>query len=261
MHEFWEGLKVQWRVWGALFMREIQTRWGRRNLGFAWLFAEPLTFALPVLAMWSMLRSPYQHGLPLMPFLWSGYMAVLIFRHVSGHALYVIRSNGALLYHSAITPLDLVVARCGLEAMGNIAAVAFSFIILYEIGFLDLPENLGLMALGFLYTAWWSFAIAMIVAALSERSELIEHVWPTLSYMYLPVCGFFFLAEWLPDSLRPIALAIDPPLHTFEIIRAGLFGSKFHPYYDQGYLAYILSTLTLIGLWLMRNVRQHVEVL
>jgi len=39
-------------------MREIQIRWGRRNLGFAWLFAEPLVFAFPVLLMWSMMRSP-----------------------------------------------------------------------------------------------------------------------------------------------------------------------------------------------------------
>src|SRR6266403_1411877 len=48
---------VQKRVWGAAFMREIQLRWGRRNLGFAWLFAEPLVFAFPVLIMWSMMRS------------------------------------------------------------------------------------------------------------------------------------------------------------------------------------------------------------
>jgi hypothetical protein len=36
-----EAWGVQKRVWGAIFMREIQVRWGRRNLGFAWLFAEP----------------------------------------------------------------------------------------------------------------------------------------------------------------------------------------------------------------------------
>ena len=72
---------VQKRVWGALFMREIQIRWGRRNLGFAWMFAEPLLFAFPVLVMWSYLRSPFEHGLPLMPFVWSGYLPLLMFRH------------------------------------------------------------------------------------------------------------------------------------------------------------------------------------
>ena len=35
----------QGRIVWALLMREIQLRWGRRNLGFAWLFCEPLIFA------------------------------------------------------------------------------------------------------------------------------------------------------------------------------------------------------------------------
>jgi ABC-type polysaccharide/polyol phosphate export permease len=54
---FWHALAVQQRVIGALFMREFMTRWGRRTLGFAWLFAEPLVFALPVITMWSMIRA------------------------------------------------------------------------------------------------------------------------------------------------------------------------------------------------------------
>ena len=56
MRELLRAWRIQKRVWGALFMREIQTRWGRRNLGFAWLFAEPLVFAMPVLTVWSILR-------------------------------------------------------------------------------------------------------------------------------------------------------------------------------------------------------------
>src|SRR6202035_864526 len=71
----WRAWSLQKRIWGALFMREIQVRWGRRNLGFAWLFAEPLIFAFPVLLMWSLVRSPFEHGLPLMPFLWGGYLS------------------------------------------------------------------------------------------------------------------------------------------------------------------------------------------
>jgi len=90
---FGRSLVVQKRVVGALFMREFVTRWGRRNLGFAWLFAEPLVFAFPVIAMWSMMRSPVEHGLPMIGFIWSGYLPLLIFRHVTSHSLYTVRSN------------------------------------------------------------------------------------------------------------------------------------------------------------------------
>ena len=57
-----QAWRIQKRVWAAIFMREIQIRWGRRNLGFGWIFAEPLLFAFPVLVMWSYLRWPFEHG-------------------------------------------------------------------------------------------------------------------------------------------------------------------------------------------------------
>jgi capsular polysaccharide transport system permease protein len=251
---------VQRRVWGALVMREIQTRWGRRNLGFAWLFAEPLVFAFPVLALWSSMRSPNEHGLPLMAFLWSGYLPILLFRHVTGHALYSIRNNAALLYHRAITPLDLVIGRCGLEVVGNLAAIATSFLIFYSLGIIDWPVDLPLMLVGILYMAWWSLTVGLIIAALSERTDLVEHIWLPISYMYLPVSGFFYLAAWLPRQLRDVALTVLPSLHSYEIIRAGLFGNRIETFYDMGYLSYVLAGLTLLGLWLIHTVRQHIEL-
>jgi capsular polysaccharide transport system permease protein len=42
MSSFWRGLVIQWRVVGALIIREIYTRFGRESLGFAWIVAEPL---------------------------------------------------------------------------------------------------------------------------------------------------------------------------------------------------------------------------
>jgi len=241
-------------------MREIQTRWGRRNLGFAWLFAEPLLFAFPVLAMWSMMRSPIEHGIPLMPFLWSGYLPLLLFRHVTGNALYVIRTNAALLYHRWVTPLDIIIGRCGLEALGNIAAIASSFFFFYVIGVIDWPSNMALFIAGILYMAWWALAVALIVAAWSERSDIVEHVWMPMSYIYMPLSGFFYLAVWLPTPIRHVALAVMPSLHAYEMIRGGLFGSRIQTFYDPAYVSAVLAVLTLFGLWLVRDARRYIEI-
>ena len=56
---FWRGLVIQWRVVGALLIREIHSRFGRESLGFAWTVAEPLVFALPALLMWRMIRAVF----------------------------------------------------------------------------------------------------------------------------------------------------------------------------------------------------------
>jgi capsular polysaccharide transport system permease protein len=241
-------------------MREIQTRWGRRNLGFAWLFAEPLVFAFPVIAMWSFIRSPVDHGIPLMPMIWSGYLPLLVFRHVTGRALYVVRQNAALLYHSRVTPFDIIVGRCGLEAIGNIGAIIFSFLILYFFGFLDWPANLPLFMVGNLYMVWWSLTIALIVAAWSERTDLVEHAWMVISYIYMPVSGFWFLADWLPTPLRNVGLTVLPSIHCYEMIRAGLLGNRIQTHYDILYVTYYLAILSVIGLWLVKGVRKHLEL-
>jgi capsular polysaccharide transport system permease protein len=247
-------------VLAAIFMREMHTRWGRRNLGFAWLFCEPLIFAVPVLTLWYFIRGNFDNGLPMFPFLWSGYMPLLVFRHVTGHSLYVVRDNSSLLYHRNITPFDIFIGRCGLETIGNLAAAVFSFTIFYLFGALSWPYDLPLMFAGFLFTAWWSLCVAMLVAALSERYEIVEHIWQPISYVYMMISGFPFMAYWLPPGLRSFALTVDIPLLPYEMVRGGLFGNLVPTYQYPGYLTYVLAILTIIGLWLMRQAREHVQV-
>jgi capsular polysaccharide transport system permease protein len=255
--ELRRALAVQKRVIGALFMREFMTRWGRRNLGFAWLFAEPVVFALPVITMWSLIRGPMDRGLPMVAFIWSGYLPLLLFRHVTNNALYTVKGSGSMLYHRQVTPLDLFIGRQGLEVMGNISACAMTFLLFYMLGVLDWPHDYVLFLAGFFYMGWWAIAVALLVAALSERSEIIEHVWQPIAYMYLPISGFMYLAEWLPESWRSVALTVIPSVHAYEMIRGGLFGDRIEAFYDIYYVSWILAIMTVIGLWLMRDVRKH----
>jgi len=187
-------------------------------------------------------------------------MPLLIFRHVTGGALGSLRNAAALLYHRRGTPLDLFIGRQGLEAFGNLGSVAFSFVILYVIGVIELPYDNSLILLGFLYTAWWSLCVALILAALSERYEIIIHFWQPMSYLYIFYSGFILLADWIPLKWRGIILAIDPPLHCYEIVRSGLFGPRMHAHYDMAYLTFVLIILTAVGLLLMKDVRKHLEL-
>jgi capsular polysaccharide transport system permease protein len=128
------------------------------------------------------------------------------------------------------------------------------------LGMMEPPVNYGLVLLGLVYTAWWALTIGLIVAGLAVRTELIEHIWPPITYLYMFFSGFFFMAAWLPLSLRNIVLAIDPPVHCYEIIRSGYFGNRIQTFYDIGYLTFLLLVLTLIGLWLMQGARKHLEL-
>jgi capsular polysaccharide transport system permease protein len=50
-----------------------------------------------------------------------------------------------------------------------------------------------------------------------------------------------------------------PSVHSYEMIRAGMFGSRIETFYSMPYLSSILAVMTLIGLWLVKDVRQYLE--
>jgi capsular polysaccharide transport system permease protein len=257
MHRFWQDLATQRRVVGALLIREIYTRFGRQGLGFGWIVLEPLIFAIPVLLVWSVARSPYEHRIPMIPFLWSGYLPLLLFRHVGGRMLLFVRVNAGLLYHRQVTIFDIFLARCLLEITSNLTAVVASFAFFYSLGWLDFPRDLPMFYLGYFFAIWWSAAAGLIIGGLSERTEWVEKIWQPYSYLYIFFSGFFVMAEWLPQSIRGWAL-LQPSLQSYELIRAGIFGNAVKTYGDPTYTSLVLAVLTFIGLLLMRESRKYV---
>ena len=71
------AVEDQWRVIGALVMRELLTRYGRNNIGFLWLFVEPMLFTLAITAFWAATRSIHGSDDPDRAFALTGYSSVL----------------------------------------------------------------------------------------------------------------------------------------------------------------------------------------
>ena len=132
MSGFRQSFAIQRRVIGALIIRETYTRFGRENLGFSWIFGEFLIFALPVMAMWRFIRGHYEHGILVVPFVWSGYLPILLFRHIGGRMLSAVRLNMSLFYHRNVTPFDAIISRMAIEIIGNYGSAVFSYLLLYQ---------------------------------------------------------------------------------------------------------------------------------
>jgi capsular polysaccharide transport system permease protein len=258
MGTFRKKLAMQKRVIAALILREIQAQHGRDNLAFAWVFAEPLVFALPVLYMWTAMRGSIERGVPFLQLIWSGYMGILLFRHGAGHAIGFARSSAPLFYHRQVTIFDAFVARMTVEVLGNYAAVISSFLVIHLVSVhMPLPYDLGWVILGWFYMTWWTISVALIIGALYERNELVAKIWAPISYIYMPLSGGWFCAVWLPPALRNAALTVMPSIHAYEMVRRGLFGNKIPTFFNIGYVSVVLAVLTLVGLLLMRDTRKY----
>ncbi len=247
------------RIIWALSLREVVTRYGRDNLGFLWVIGEPLLFCVAVSGMWSVIRPGNEHGLKVVAFTVTGYMPLLLVRHVLQHGMYALRVNAPLLYHRQISVLHLFVARSIVEVVG----VTFAFIvigaILIPFDLLELPLNLGLVYAGWFLLAWIGFGLALIFGALFELFEPIERFVTVITYLMVPLSGAFYMAAWIPSPYRAYVLMI-PFVNTEEMVRGGFFGPAVHVYFDIPYTIGWALGLTLLGLILSTFVRSRVHI-
>ncbi|WP_313330404.1 ABC transporter permease [Sphingobium yanoikuyae] len=248
-----EAWGVQRRVLGALLLREVLTRFGRRNLGFLWIFVEPMMFTLGVTAMWNFMKATHGSNLPITAFAVTGYSSVLLWRNMPARCIHALQPNQALLYHRHVRIIDIFLARLLLEAGG----ATTSFILLASfftfIGWIDLPEDILQVFSGWLMLAWFGASSAITLGILSEEYELVDKLWHPASYLLFPLSGAAFLVDALPAEGQKYILAL-PMVHGLEYLREGYFGSKIHAHYDLGYMAAINSCLTLIGLLAVKKI-------
>src|SRR6188768_1400084 len=90
---FARSLAIERRVIGALLMREILTRYGRHNIGFLWLFVEPMLFTLGVTALWTATKALHGSNLPIVAFAITGYSSVLLWRNMPHRCIGAISPN------------------------------------------------------------------------------------------------------------------------------------------------------------------------
>lgn len=254
-----DGWKIQVRVIGALMIRELNTRFGRENIGFLWIMAEPLLFAGLVSLVWTFIRGPDENGIGIAAFIGSGYLPLTFFRNAVSRSSKVVEANSGLMYHRQVKMLDFVFARVAIEMIGTMMAYVFFGVVLGAFGLFPVPNNIGILIGGFLLYSFFVLSICLILAPLSEISELIEKLLPVTTYIMIPFSGTFNMNAWLSPKVRDVMLW-SPPANAIEIMRYGLFGGKVEPYYDIPNALVFCGIATLLGLILCRSVRRRLVV-
>jgi ABC-type polysaccharide/polyol phosphate export permease len=247
------SLAIQRNVLRALILREVLTRYGRHNIGFLWLFVEPMLFTLGVTALWTVAGLHHGSTLPIAAFALTGYSTVLLWRNMPSRCVGAIPPNSALMYHRNVRVMDIYLSRLTLEALGATISFVLLGAVLIVVGFIEPPEDLLLVAQGWLLTAWFGASFAILLGAWSERSEIIEKLWHPAAYLLFPLSGAAFMVDAMPKQFQDAILWL-PMVHGTEMIRDGYFGSKVHAIYDPSYMAAVCMVLTVLALAMERNV-------
>lgn len=258
MSDLLGSFRVEGRVIYALLMREVLTRYGRHNIGFLWLFVEPMMFTLGVASLWTLFHAVHGSSLPIVAFAITGYSSILLWRNMAFRTLGSIEPNRSLLHHRNIKVFDIYLSRLLLELIGATA----SFLVLsVAFGILTTsvtwPENLLQLICGWILLAWFGMALAILVGALSEDYEIVDKIFHPAQYLFIPLSGAAFQVDSLPHAAQEWALYL-PTVSGLEIVREGFFGSKFHAHYDVGYVVIVNTVMTFVGLLQLRKVSREV---
>lgn len=241
------------RVVGALLIRELLTRYGRSNIGFLWLFVEPMLFTVIVSAVWSATRSIHGSTIPIVAFALTGYSSLLLWRNMPGRCIGAVHSNRTLLYHRQVKILDVFAARILLEVLavsGSLVVLALAF---SAMGVLSLPENSLQVFGGWVLLAWFATGLGLTIGGLSEKFDVVKKLWGPFTYVLLPFAGTAYIVDILPPAMQQIVVWL-PMLNAVEYLREGWFGSVMHGHYDIPYLMLCNLALTFVGLSLVRQI-------
>ncbi|MBB5692170.1 ABC transporter permease [Muricoccus pecuniae] len=257
-HWIIEGMATQGRVIGALVMREMQTRFGRHNLGFLWLFFEPLFLG----SMVGVMHLAHGQRLPggADPFIFSivGYVPFFMFRSIVNRAGSAIHANLTLLFHRQVTPADVMIARNLLEAVAVVGVIAI--ILTVAAWFAEiLPANPGLIAGTLALLFLLCHGASLLVAAASSRWDSAERLIHPITYLMMPLSGAFFALHWMSPGIRELLLW-NPLVSIHEAIRHGIFGDAFPSYYDLFYVGQWILVVNLLGMLALRTARRKLEI-
>lgn len=249
---------IQKRVIGALLMREIITRYGRNNIGFLWLFVEPLLMTLMILLLWGAARANQYSDLNIIAFTLTGYPLAMMWRNVSNRAIGAISANASLLYHRNVRVLDTLFARMLLEIAGATIAQIAIVGVLILIGWIPTPADVFYMLMAWLLMALFAIGLGLVICSIAFKVEAFGKIWGTFSFVMLPLSGAFFFVSSLPQQAQQYVLWM-PMVHGTEMFRQGYFGASVITHESISYIVLCNLVLLLLGFIMVNDFSKGVE--
>ncbi len=245
------GLGVIRRAILALFLREIRTRFGKYQLGYAWALIEPVSLVVVIIVIFSAMGAPGYTGISFPVFLGVGVVSYNLFTEISNRSIKAMEANSALFNYRPIRPIDTVIARALLELVlhAGVLFVILGFYWLFggDVVIGDMPTLIFV----YLLLTVLSTGVGVFFMLLTDIYSDAEKVLPLIMRPLFFISGVFFSFERVPRDYWPLLLW-NPLFHAIELAREALS----HSFRAQGaslvYLALCSIGVMCIALFFYR---------
>ena len=259
---FFDKLLVQLRVIKALMTRELLKDWGRANIGFLWVFVEPLIFISLIMLVRNYLlgsgrgSAASSHNISLVTFLLTGYLTFMLIRRGLNYFSVAAENNSGLLFHVNVKVINLFYSRFFLECISLSFVLVFLNLVFLYFDVMELPHSFFVASLGWFAVCWFFFGFGLIFAYVADHFPIIKRYRIIWLIVLLSASAIFYMISWLPYE-RQILVLWNPLAHAMELFREGYFGPDVGAIYSATYLFSINAFLTLFGMILARTFKRR----
>ncbi|BAQ67298.1 ABC transporter permease [Rhodovulum sulfidophilum] len=241
------------RVFGALVIREMITRYGRSPGGYIWAVLEPAgMIAILALAFSQFIHTP-PLGESFILFYATGYLPFHAYSEIAGGVSNSVTVNRPLMHFPIVTPLDAVLARFFLSFLTIVIVCVLVFSTLLVITDDPVRLQLGPLFAAIGSAALLGLGVGTLNAVIFAFVPLWQRVWSIINRPLFILSAVFFTYESLPRNAREI-LFWNPIVHCVGEAR-----KAFYPVYEGNYvvlgfpLGVAAFCFLLGGFLLMRN--------
>ncbi|WP_033133725.1 ABC transporter permease [Acinetobacter sp. MN12] len=234
------GLKVMYAAIRALFLRELQTRFGHYRLGYLWILLEPALHLGFMLVLFGRLGTRTVPGIDFEVFLVNGIIPFFMFRQIATQSLNAIAANKGLFSYRPVKPIDALLARGFLELLLHFVTYLFFSSVLLWFGFQisaeAIPQLLGYWVLLFCFT----ISVSIIFLVVGDISPEINKFLSTFFFILYLLSGVVYTIHIIPAEYQAYLLW-NPLVHIFELMRHAV--APGYPLTSGVSLSYVLTWL------------------
>lgn len=254
------ALEIMRRSVMALFLREIRTRFGKYQLGYAWALLEPIGAISVLLVVFTAFGAHVGTGISFPVFLINGVVLNSLFVDISNRSIKAMEANSALFNYRPIRPIDTVIARAVLELMLHLGIYA-ALLSLYVV-FFDgevVVHNLPLLLASFLMLTMFSGGVGVFFMLLTDAYADADKVLPLITRPLFFVSGVFFSIDVVPVEYQPLLLW-NPIFHGITLARESVASNYNVPEVSLAYLAISSLVVVTLALFFYRLKEQRLRL-
>ncbi|MGO4437949.1 ABC transporter permease [Rhizobium sp. RAF56] len=257
MNTFLTGVNRQTNVILALLVREFRLRNSKHAFHHLFDLLHALFF---IVTHWIIFKFAGRHliiGDSLLTWITTGIAPVLYFRAISIRAAQAIPASKPLRVIPYINPLDVCIAKMGVEVLSFLVIFLFFFVVIYVSGeskdaapfnYLPILQSISLMTI-------FAFGAGLVNSFIASVFPLWTIAWSALARVQLFFSAVFFIPEFLPPNFRNL-LSYNPMLHFVSLFRTGFYQAYPKDMISWPYMLYWTLGVTFVGLALERVLKE-----